>query len=153
MVLAAIGTFVKGCFRSPEIPITQAFEAIEVKLAEAQATAAALKAGRPSSSAALASNESKGNARGSSCASGPVGSSLGFGGVAGRGEGDRTVTLTAEVKSGQGGSAGVAGVGGVTALRRPPFAPGAPAARAALKDPAQKERTLRASSFGGTEAR
>lgn len=37
VVLAAIGTFVKGCFKTPETPIGDAFKAIQNKLGEAQA--------------------------------------------------------------------------------------------------------------------
>lgn len=54
VVLAAIGTFVKGCFRAPDVPIAEAFSTIQIKLAEAQATAAALRAGRSSSSSSVA---------------------------------------------------------------------------------------------------
>ncbi|CAN0117495.1 unnamed protein product, partial [Ectocarpus sp. 13 AM-2016] len=55
VVLQAVGTFVKGCFHAPGTPISQAFSTIQTALQEAQATAAALRAGRGSTSSASSS--------------------------------------------------------------------------------------------------
>ncbi|CAM9571973.1 unnamed protein product [Ectocarpus sp. 8 AP-2014] len=74
IVLQAIGTFVKGCFQAPGTPISQAFSTIQNALQEAQATAAALRAGRGSTSSASSS----------------VTTTTGGGGGGGRGRGSTT---------------------------------------------------------------
>ncbi|CAM9700777.1 unnamed protein product [Ectocarpus sp. 12 AP-2014] len=65
VVLQAVGTFVKGCFQAPGTPISQAFSTIQTALQEAQATAAALRAGRGSTSSASSSVTAGGGGGGS----------------------------------------------------------------------------------------
>lgn len=56
VVLAAIGTFVKGCFRANDVPISKAFSTIQEKFEEAQAVAAALRATRTSGTSSSSSS-------------------------------------------------------------------------------------------------
>lgn len=53
----------KGCFQAPGVPISRAFSTIQAALAEAQATAAALRAGRGSSTSSNSGGKGTGVVR------------------------------------------------------------------------------------------
>lgn len=158
VVLAAIGTFVKGCFRERDVPISMAFDAIQAKLEEAQATAAALKQARTSSSPPATSRNTNSSSttvprpdhsRVRSVSNSSASSNRVNGGsawVAGRNidETDQTpAPSTAKGNSRTG-----------TSSQRPPFAPGSLASRTVWKGGEEAlEQPQRATSADGTKAR
>lgn len=162
-MLAAIGTFVKGCFRGPDVPITEAFDAIQVKLAEAQALAAELRRSR----LAAAANADR-NRSGSGSKSGGGSEGKGRRGSKSIGDGSQEIYALSSAPGGMGRRPPSCGAGGgrpvdseaEEAGKRgsrvlPPFAP-ALALRSRWKDasPTQQDmRTTRVSSDNGKEAR
>lgn len=159
VVLAAIGTFVKGCFRGRDVPISTAFDAIQAKLEEAQATSAALRRGRSSASSSAAANSSSSSRTGHSRA----GSS---GGASAPARGATTASAAGADAAAGGGARAPTRVDYTSKVKerregqglKPPFAPGALASRTVWKNPGdhrQHEGAGYRLSYGadGTQAR